>query len=72
MNTEQQPAAVPARATWILWGLVAVYYISPLDAVPGPVDDWVLLGAAYAYRNELAAHIERFLRDKIGGGQWNS
>lgn len=72
MDTNEQPSKTPASASWILWGLVAAYFISPIDAIPGPADDWLIVGAAITYRKELAATIHTFLRNKIGGDTWSN
>lgn len=38
---------------WILLALSVIYIISPLDFVPGPIDDIVLILVEFLFRKKL-------------------
>ena len=39
--------------SWVLLALSILYVLSPLDFVPGPIDDLILIAVEFLFRRKL-------------------
>ena len=47
---------------WMIWSIVALYWISPIDLVPGnPIDDIVIVAMAY-HREKIELYLRGLLK----------